>query len=112
MEAEKQTEHNGYIKKETMIIAISIALLLGFIGGVVFSSFKFKSGIPGSASMPPRQTNQQKESLAELDNKIQKLEKETVSDPENTEAWIRLGNAYFDSDKYKIKFGTKQFLLN
>ncbi len=87
----------GFIKKETMWLVAVIALAIGFFGGVVFSAFKS----PASTPQPAQQTKQQSQSSAP-DNTAQilALELEVTKNPNNTEAWIQLGNRYFDDEKF------------
>jgi len=99
---EKKDIEPGYIKKETMLIAILIALGVGFLGGATLSSFKFKQGeTQPTQSMPQPVVQQENKMTPELANKISALEKETSSNPENAGAWIQLGNLYFDASRFE-----------
>jgi cytochrome c-type biogenesis protein CcmH/NrfG len=97
----------GYVKKETMLIVALITLVVGFVGGVTYSSFKFETGTPVQTSVTQQQTLQdQAESakqaeMAQSLQEIESLEKETSQNPENVEAWIQLGNLYFDSNRFE-----------
>lgn len=97
--AEKKETINGYIKKETMLIAILISLGLGFLGGATLSSFKFTKEASTPGQNPPQQTSQSDQIPPELTNRISELEKETSLKPENVEVWIQLGNLYFDTNQ-------------
>ena len=51
---------NGYVRKETMMLVAFVTLIVGFIGGIVFSAFKSDFGIPGQGqvtAMPPQTTS-------------------------------------------------------
>jgi cytochrome c-type biogenesis protein CcmH/NrfG len=88
MGKEKST---GYVKKENVYILIAIALLVGFLSGVVFAIYKS----PGENGTPPSTTSQEQaggHNLVEVENQV----KTTPNDPG---AWIHLGNAYFDIDQ-------------
>ncbi len=92
------------IKKETMLIAIAISLLLGFLTGAVFTVYRLgptkttasKPGQPNSA--PDQQgitlNNEQAQAIAAL-------EAEVTRNHNNGEAWTRLANLYFDTNQVK-----------
>ncbi len=66
-------------------------LVIGFIGGKVFGVMKtvpHTGGKPAASDEMP-------------DRMFQALEDETVKNPQNADAWTRLGNAYFDSSNYQ-----------
>ena len=91
----------GYIKTQNMIIIVVLALMIGFISGVAYTSFqngvdkRADPGVSGqqSAPLPPPGRGQT--------DRIQALEKETAQHPQNVEAWIQLGNTYFDTNRIK-----------
>ena len=96
----KQKETDGrYVKKETMLVVALVALIVGFLGGVVFSAYKSNPGLNGSASGLSSQASQKQNISNKLTQEINNLEKEISLHPENIEAWIRLGNLYFDADR-------------
>lgn len=71
---------------------LSIAMLvIGFIGGVAFGVIKSHKMAEAKSQIPTEP----------LPDMVHKLEEETVRNPESAEAWIKLGNALFDSDKYE-----------
>lgn len=91
----------GFIKKETMWLVALIALALGFLSGVVFSAFKSPTDTP----QPPQQAQQQsqpqsKSNTPDYTAQIMALELEVLKNPDNTGAWIQLGNYYFDGQKF------------
>jgi cytochrome c-type biogenesis protein CcmH/NrfG len=110
----KESVKNGTVKKETMLIVAFIALIVGFLGGVIFTSFKLekdeRAHVPGMAGQPV----QKKSPSVELMEKIQVLQDETAKNPDNAEAWIQLGNAYFDTDQFdeSISAYQKSLALN
>jgi cytochrome c-type biogenesis protein CcmH/NrfG len=98
---EKKEIEPGYIKKETMLIAILIALGVGFLGGATLSSFKFKQEETQSFQSMPQQVVQQENKMTpELANKISTLKMETASNPEDAGTWAQLGNLYFDTNQF------------
>ncbi len=104
----ESNERNEYVKKETMIIVVLVALFLGFIGGIVFAIYKMgpetvqrpastmsggmPDGMPGGApGLMPEAAKQM----------VSALEQQTLNDPENAHAWTELGNIYYDTLQYK-----------
>jgi len=103
MVKQKSPEGN-YVKKEIMLIAALIALVVGFLGGIFYSALQ--SGPTGSlqtASTPPGSTQQQQQQPGlsnEQARNILRLEQEVAVNPENIDAWTQLGNVYFDSGNF------------
>jgi len=96
----KQKETDGqYVKKETMLVVALVAVIVGFLGGVVFSAYTSGVGLNGSAPGPSDQTAQKQDISNKLAQEINDLEKEISLHLENIEALIRLGNLYFDTDQ-------------
>ena len=99
------------MKKETAILMIVIAFLVGFISGATVAILKVKGGSEEVAKMQsskiaPQTATQMtpmpaSEGLpsAELSSKIQALKEMLKKDPQNLSAWAELGNLYFDSDQ-------------
>ncbi len=104
------------MKKETVILYVVIALVVGFVGGVTVGILWMTKGTekvamvqkpqmapPGSPMAgPPGQgpTPPGRESV-EVASQIQNLKEIVKKDPKNIEAWKELGNLYFDSDQPK-----------
>lgn len=95
------------MKKETAILAIVIALLVGFVSGATVAILKVK-GKDGNVAMTqkPQMSPQiarlptpQGPPSIELSSKIQALKEIVKKDPKNLPAWVELGNLYFDSDQ-------------
>ena len=85
-------EKDGYVKKETMMVVAFVALAVGFLGGVFYSAYK---AAPVKDTPPPghsQVSNAQSSGISEL-------EKETALHPDNVEAWVQLGNLYFDASQ-------------
>ena len=83
---------DGYVKKETMMVVVFVALAVGFLGGVFYSAYK---SAPGKDAPPPghsQVSNAQSSGISEL-------EKETALHPDNVAAWVQLGNLYFDANQ-------------
>lgn len=91
----------GYVKKQNAMIVVFLALIIGFLSGVAYNAFQSGSkrrtdpGLPGQPSTPFPPSGK-----GQLD-RVQALEKETTQHPQNVEAWIQLGNVYFDTNRIK-----------
>jgi len=93
----KDTENGKYVKKETLLIVASIALVVGFLGGVVFGVYKSETGTSMQESMPSQPAGKDQDVSAEKAAQISELEKRTSETPDDVTAWIDLGNLYFDT---------------
>ena len=100
----KQTTPKGFVKKETMLIVALIALVAGFLGGTIYSAFQsgptttVQSGPP---SGPPQQQSQFPQNFSNQQaTQILSLEQEVAVNPTNVQAWIQLGNVYFDTNNF------------
>jgi cytochrome c-type biogenesis protein CcmH/NrfG len=97
------------MKKETVILIVVIAFLVGFISGATVAILKGTRGTEKAAMV-------QKPQMAptgapapappgpdpvEAASKIQTLKDILKKDPKNLPAWVELGNLYFDSDQPK-----------
>jgi tetratricopeptide (TPR) repeat protein len=93
------------MKKETVILVVVIAFLVGFISGATVAILKGKGRGQGpamvqksqmaSAPAPPRP------SPLEVASKAQTLKDILRKDSKNLAAWVELGNLYFDSNQPK-----------
>jgi len=89
------SENENNVSKQTLYICIAVALLVGFLSGVIWSDRSPQTG--GQISQPnlpplPQQQNQ-------LIQKIESLQLTVQQNPNNAEAWTQLGHAYFDTDQ-------------
>ncbi|MFB3886002.1 MAG: tetratricopeptide repeat protein [Thermodesulfobacteriota bacterium] len=93
------------MKRETVILIVVIAFLVGFITGATVAILKGTKGAdtpafvqePQSAPMPaPKGPDP-----IEVASKIQSLKEIIKKDPKNLPAWVELGNLYFDSGQPK-----------
>ena len=102
------------MRKETVILYIVIALIVGFVGGatvgilwitkgtqktaIVQKPAMAPAGAPApalSAPTPPARDS------VEVASQIQTLKEIVKKDLKNLPAWVELGNLYFDSDRPK-----------
>jgi cytochrome c-type biogenesis protein CcmH/NrfG len=85
----------NYMRRESALLMALLALAAGFFGGVFLGVYKSGPSIQGMpAGVPPS-------AQRELQERIAVLEKQTQQNATNTEAWIELGNAYFDTEQYE-----------
>jgi cytochrome c-type biogenesis protein CcmH/NrfG len=110
--AKKDKRDSAYVKKDTMLVVAFVALTVGFLGGIVFHIYKSGSGIQGPVSQSQEQSVQSQGASEEAINQIPFLEQETKRDPGNAEAWVRLGNLYFDSNSYTKAIAAYQKALS
>jgi tetratricopeptide (TPR) repeat protein len=93
------------MKKETVILAVVIAFLVGFITGATVAILKGKKGVEGPAMVQKPQTAPMPAppgpSPLEVASKIETLKEIVKKDPKNLPAWVELGNLYFDSNQPK-----------
>lgn len=81
----------GYIKTESVILLVIMALAIGFVAGVVFSAYRSsQTQMTSFDSSVPQLTPQQQETL-------KALEERTQTNPRDVDAWTHLGHLYFDS---------------
>lgn len=85
------------VKKETLYIVALITFGVGFLSGVIYAAFTaapvtdgFNQAAAPAAGQPPQQ---------DMLTAIQTLEEVVAKEPGNYEAWVRLGNTYFDTDQ-------------
>lgn len=109
--ARKNQAGKGTVKKETMLVVALISLIAGFVGGVVYSSYKLDTGAPSKTSMGKTAPGKTAGPSREQASRIALLEKETARNPGDVKAWTELGNLYFDTGKFeKAIFAYKKSL--
>ena len=82
MAKKKEAPDGQYIKKETMLVVALVALIVGFLGGVVFNAYKSGAGLNMSTSGLSGQTSQKQNISNKLAQEINDLEKEISLHPE------------------------------
>lgn len=99
----KNMDHSDYVKKQTLIGAVIGALLIGFIGGVVYSSYKLggQAAVQANrpANMPAAAPTDEGPSI-DMASQILKIEQYLKNHPKDEKAWAQLGHLFFDSDQY------------
>jgi cytochrome c-type biogenesis protein CcmH/NrfG len=101
----KETAKDEYVKKETALLFVLIALVIGFVGGIVFGAFKFTSTPPVAHNHPE---------ASAPNEALEQAKAATLKNPENFTAWVNLGNLYFDTEQSEdaIKAYTKALTIN
>ncbi len=94
------SDNSQYVKKETMLIVALVAAVAGFLGGIVYSVYSSGSDQARQATGPAQQATQQGGISAQQASSILALEKEVAANPDNSDAWTRLGHVYFDTDNF------------
>ena len=100
--AKQKSPETGFVKKETTMIVALVALVVGFLGGIFYSAMQSSpSGPVQTTSGPPPQQQQQPGFSSDQAKKILALEQEVALNPTNVNAWIQLGNIYFDTNSFE-----------
>ena len=89
-------ENGNNVSKQTLYISIAVAVLVGFLTGVIYSDRSPQSGgqVGQQPNLPPLPQQQ-----AQIIQQIESLQFAVQQNPNNAEAWTRLGHAYFDSNQ-------------
>ncbi|MFZ5774666.1 MAG: tetratricopeptide repeat protein [Thermodesulfobacteriota bacterium] len=81
------------VKKETALLIGFCCLVAGFLGGVGFAAFKSPANVASQqAGAAAKMTPEQSQKLLALEQEVQK-------NPNNGDAWTKMGHLYFDSDQ-------------
>ena len=93
--AKNTTQASGqYVKRQTLMTSVVIALMVGFFGGLVFGVYKSGTSLPAGAGG-------QSSPNAGRAGMLAKLEERVRSNPNDTDAWIQIGHISFDSQQYE-----------
>jgi len=82
------------VNKDSILI-VTVAMIVGLLGGYLI----FSISNAGKAQQPNMAANTGGGSLADQTQRIAQAEKVVAQDPKNLNAWISLGNDYFDMDQ-------------
>jgi len=98
------------MNKESLVFGIS-GLIIGFLIGIMVGGKTMGSG--GQQTSEPVNPHQSAVGAGNLHARIAELEKIVAGDPKNTQAWVSLGNDYFDvhNPKKSIEAYTKALEL-
>ncbi len=82
------------MKKETILLVV-VALVVGLLGGYLIFSISGKTETPQGGNNLPVGGG----SPTDYQARIAQAEKILAQDPKNLQAWIQLGNDYFDTEQ-------------
>ncbi|MBW1698226.1 MAG: tetratricopeptide repeat protein [Deltaproteobacteria bacterium] len=99
--SKKSDSTDDHVRKSTMMLVAFIALGVGFVGGVVFSAFKTIPRVPAPGPEQPAQPVKEQSISEEQARQILALEREVASNPDNVDAWTKLGHLYFDANNFE-----------
>jgi tetratricopeptide (TPR) repeat protein len=80
------------LKKENVVFII-MALIVGILGGYLIFSISGNKGTPPAGGGVPVGSG----TPADYQQRIMTAEKIVTADPKNRQAWVQLGNDYFDT---------------
>ncbi len=82
------------IKNEFLYIAVGLSLLTGFLSGVVFTVYRMPDGCGVAQHGAAAPADHRQHNLTAAKQMVEER-------PGDSDAWIRLGHAYFDTDQYE-----------
>lgn len=82
------------MKKETILVGI-VALVAGLIIGLLAGQKSSTTTTAQTAGSPPAQVP-----TVNFQQKVNELKGIVAADPKNLQAWVALGNEYFDSNQF------------
>ena len=98
--ASKEKIMEGYVKTSNLYLCILVALAFGFLGGVLFSTYKYSRNV--AAKSPPSATPSGPVPMSQdQSQKLAALIQATQTTPDNVNAWTQLGHFYFDTSQHK-----------
>ena len=92
----KSNRTSPQVKMGTLYLTGLVCLVLGFIAGTVLTVYKLDQTQPPPKSMSPTDAQDH----AKDEARIKALEQEVAQNPSNLNAWIELGNLYFDASQF------------
>ncbi len=88
------TNEKKMVKKETLILAVVIGFIGGFLSGTGFAVFKLGPETTSPIQQQSGNAVENQESQA-----IANLEVEVTANPDNFQLWTKLGNLYYDTNQ-------------
>jgi cytochrome c-type biogenesis protein CcmH/NrfG len=82
----------------TVFIAGLVCLIIGFLGGVVYSTYKSGSERMSRPAMSQTPSSPQTGPSAQQKDLINALELKLAQNPDDQDSWAQLGNVYFDAN--------------
>ncbi|MFW8601143.1 tetratricopeptide repeat protein [Desulfobacterota bacterium M19] len=102
------------VKKTTLYSAMAVCLLVGFLGGVIYSSLHPAHSRDVVHGQQDTASQAKSVKVSRQTAMIAGLEKQAALHPEAGEIWVKLGNAYFDTGQADKAIGayTKYLALH
>jgi cytochrome c-type biogenesis protein CcmH/NrfG len=91
----------GYVKTANLYLTVLVTLAIGFLGGVLFSSYRSTSISPVAGQPPSPSSSANVPLTREQSQTLAALTKATRTTPDNIRAWTQLGHFYFDVGRIK-----------
>lgn len=91
------------VTKQILYIAIGVALVVGFLAGIIFSSVQSdtpRGVVPQQQQAAAPQGPAQQGLSPQQASTILALEQRVASNPSDLDAWVQLGNIYFDASRF------------
>lgn len=89
----------GYVRTENVILTAILSVAVGFLLGVVFTVYRSGPSVDAISDDIPPQNQSASMTSQERKAEIASLKAETEKDPSSAQAWIALGNVYFDTQQ-------------
>ena len=97
MSQERKSEIK-YVSVNTIFVVGIVCLIAGFLGGVVYSTYKSGSEGMAQPSMYQTPSSPQTGPSAQQTDLINALELRLAQNPDDLDSWAQLGNVYFDTN--------------
>lgn len=96
---ENVQNQDAVIKRSTALTIAAVCLAAGFLAGMFYSTtFSGRKVRKMTVRQPTSQVQAPVSPVSPQSNVIPALEKEVAANPQDAEAWARLGHGYFDID--------------
>lgn len=92
--------NEGYVKKETLLVVAAIALIAGFVGGVILTIYKTGTDQHVHSTSQNQASQETQNAGNEMSARILELEKWISENPDDVKSWNQLGHLYFDTNNY------------
>ncbi len=93
-------EKSDLVKKEIVLYALLIGLVIGFLAGAVLAVYKLTPATSQGTPVQQQQVQEQNNSdqlQQQTAEAITSFEAEVTANPNNVSAWTQLGHLYYDS---------------
>jgi cytochrome c-type biogenesis protein CcmH/NrfG len=100
MKKEERVERR-YMRVTTAAAVAIVCLVAGFVGGLVYSRLTAGSPTSVRSYTVEESTSAERSTQAQSSAQLLKLRQAVADNPQDAEAWVLLGNFYFDIDEYE-----------